>query len=210
MKKVLIYGDSNVWGDNFLTNIRLNDDKQWVNIVKKDNKDKFIILQEGLPGRVAGNVEKEKKYKNGKDTFLAIFKTCAPIDIIIIALGTNDLQIKYHRSAKRIIKDLLWYQDTIKQEWEDDDNKTKYFVNKKLPEIIYLLPPNFDYINEASMIFDNSSEEKRNKIIDYFQKEQINCITISNVDLVDGIHFSPQGHLKVAEIVKDKLNNYEK
>ena len=54
MKKVLIYGDSNVWGDNFITGIRIPDDKQWVNILQEKVKDNYILLQEGLPGRLAG------------------------------------------------------------------------------------------------------------------------------------------------------------
>ena len=35
MKKVLIYGDSNVWGDNFITGVRIPDDKQWPIILQK-------------------------------------------------------------------------------------------------------------------------------------------------------------------------------
>ena len=64
MKKVFVYGDSNVWGDNFLTGERIPDSQQWVNIVQK-NLPSYRFLQEGLPGRLAGNDEKEKTYKNG-------------------------------------------------------------------------------------------------------------------------------------------------
>ena len=99
MKKVLVYGDSNVWGDNFITSIRLDDDKQWINIVQKNVGNKFKMLQEGLPGRIAGSYEVDKKFKNGKDTYLSIFRTCAPVDIIIILSTLNDIfchQIKKH------------------------------------------------------------------------------------------------------------------
>ena len=61
MKKILIYGDSNTWGDNFCTGIRIPDDKQWVNILRKKLGDNFVIFQEGLPGRLAGNEEKERQ-----------------------------------------------------------------------------------------------------------------------------------------------------
>ena len=35
MKKILIYGDSNTWGDNFFLGKRIDDDKQWANILQK-------------------------------------------------------------------------------------------------------------------------------------------------------------------------------
>lgn len=90
MKKVLIYGDSNVWGDNFITRKRIPDDSQWANILQKRLGSDFQVLQEGLPGRIAGEEEMEKPYKNGKTTFLSTFRTCSPVDYVIISLGTND------------------------------------------------------------------------------------------------------------------------
>lgn len=49
MKKVLIYGDSNTWGDNFILGKRIPDENQWPNILQKSLNDKFKIIQEGLP-----------------------------------------------------------------------------------------------------------------------------------------------------------------
>jgi len=210
MKKVLVYGDSNVWGDNFITSIRLSDEKQWINIIQKNKSNTFKMLQEGLPGRIAGNYEIDKKYKNGKDTYLSTFRTSAPIDIIIIALGTNDLQLKYNRSSQEIIDDLLWYEDIIKEEWQDIDNQQKYFVDKKLPQFIYILPPNFDYIKDASCIFDENCESKRQEIITYFKNHDKVYIYSNDISLVeDGIHYSEEGHNQMAKLVEDLLTDYE-
>ena len=44
MKKVLVYGDSNVWGDNFLTGERIPDDKQWVKILQNKLKKEYIFF----------------------------------------------------------------------------------------------------------------------------------------------------------------------
>lgn len=210
MKKVLVYGDSNVWGDNFITNLRLDDEKQWVNIVQKDTLNKFKFIQEGLPGRIAGNYEENKRYKNGKDTYLSAFKTAAPVDIIIIALGTNDLQLKYKRSSEEIINDLIWYEEIVKEEYNDLDNQKKYFVNKKIPKFIYILSPNFDYIKNASVIFDEESEKKRIQIIDYFKNNEKDYISINDISLLeDGIHYSEEGHKQMAKLVEEVLENYE-
>lgn len=210
MKKVLVYGDSNVWGDNFLTGERISDDKQWVKILQNKLKNEYIFFQEGLPGRIAGCEEKEKTYKNGKDNFISTFRTNAPVDIVIIALGTNDLQMKYKKSSKSIINDLLWYEKQLEQSYEDLEDRKKYFVNGKMPRIIYILPVNFDYKVNASVIFDEQSEQKRQEIIDYFSKNKKDVITSNDMNLFDdGIHLNFDGHKKLANMVEKELISNE-
>lgn len=208
MKKVLIYGDSNTWGDNFITGIRIPDENQWVNIVQKKLGNSYKMLQEGLPGRLAGNDEVEKVFKNGKDNFISTFRTNAPVDTLFISLGTNDLQIKYNKNSKKIIDDLLWYKDTIIELYEDLDDRKKYFVEEKMPKIVYILPFNFDYKENASVIFNYEKEEERQKIIKYFSDNKLQNIYFNDIDLFDdGIHLNYKGHKRVAEKVIEVLKN---
>ena len=204
MKKILIYGDSNTWGDNFITGERIPEEKQWVNILRTKYENKYRFFQEGLPGRIAGNKETIKTYKNGKDTFISTFRTNAPVDKIIIALGTNDLQIKYQKTKDKIIEDLLWYKKQIEESYADLEDQKKYFNDKKLPEIIYILPINFDYQDKASVIFDKESEEKRQQIIKEFQKDKkLKTIVANDLELFDdGIHLNYQGHEQMASLVE--------
>ena len=204
MKKILIYGDSNTWGDNFITGERIPEEKHWVNILRTKYENKYRFFQEGLPGRIAGNEETIKTYKNGKDTFISTFRTNAPVDKIIIALGTNDLQIKYQKMKDKIIEDLLWYKKQIEESYADLEDQKKYFNDKKLPEIIYILPINFDYQDKASVIFDKESEEKRQQIIKEFQKDKkLKTIVANDLELFDdGIHLNYQGHEQMASLVE--------
>lgn len=212
MKKILVYGDSNTWGDNFITGMRIPDDRQWVNILREKYQDKFIFLQEGLPGRIAGNEECEKKYKNGKDSFISTFRVNAPVDIVIISLGTNDLQKKYNKSSEQIINDLNWYREQLILSFNDLEDRKKYFKNNKLPDIIYILPINFDYKDQASVIFDQISENKRQDIINYFTKQEESIEVIYSNDLPlfeDGIHLNYCGHEEMSKLVESVLKEYE-
>lgn len=209
LKKILVYGDSNTWGDNFITGKRIADDKQWVNILRKKYNQKYLFFQEGLPGRLAGNDEKIKRYKNGKETFISTFRTNAPVDIIIISLGTNDLQLKYNKTSKKIINDLLWYKETIEESFKDIEDRKKYF-NNKMPKLIYILPINFDYKVNAKEIFNNECEIKRQEIIKYFKDQKIKAITSNNMNLFeDGIHLNNNGHETMASLVDKELQKYE-
>lgn len=204
-KKILVYGDSNTWGDNFLTGKRIDEEKQWVNILRKKYHQEYVFFQEGLPGRLAGNEETVKKYKNGQDTFVATFKTNAPVDEIIISLGTNDLQLKYQRSSEKIIQDLLWYEYQLEEIFSDMEDREKYF-NGIMPKIIYILPVNFDYQNNAKEIFDAECEKKRQEIIEYFEKKNRNLVVSNDIELLpDGIHLSDKGHETMAELVEKVL-----
>ena len=210
MKKVLIYGDSNVWGDNFFTGERIPDDKQWVNILGEKLGSDYKLFQEGLPGRLAGNDEVDKKYKNGKDTFVSTFRTIAPVDMVIIALGTNDLQFKYNKTKEDIINDLLWYTKVLEESFDDLEDRKKYFVEEKMPQILYILPINFDYKVNASMIFDESKEEIRKGIIKYFNDNNILNVSNDELDLFeDGIHLNYEGHKKLSEIMFKEIKKYE-
>lgn len=206
MEKILIYGDSNVWGDNFSTGTRIPDEAQWPNILQKKLGKEYKIIQEGLPGRIAGNDEINKKYKNGLDTFLSTFRTNAPINQIIIMLGTNDLQIKYQKKSKQIFNDLLEYSKIIEQQFIDIDDQKKYFINNKIPKITYILPINFDYQKNAKEIFDEESEKRRLEVINQFQNSKLNYIIVDQISLFnDGIHLDFEGHQKLANIVKEYL-----
>ena len=200
MKKILVYGDSNTWGDNFNTGIRIKDKYQWCNILSKKLGRNYQVIQEGLPGRIAGSNEVEDLYKNGKDTFMSILRTSSPVDIIIISLGTNDLQLKYNKSSIQVIEDLKWYQQTILKLYSE---KSLKFFNNKLPDIYYLLPINFDYIDN---MFDKTCEEKRQDIIKYFKdNKDYNSIISGSLPLSDGIHLSTLGHELLANIIYDNL-----
>ena len=75
-----------------------------------------------------------------------------------------------------------------------------------MPKIIYILPINFDYKVNASVIFNEESEEKRQDIIEYFKKQNINTIIANNLDLFeDGIHLSYQGHEEMSKLVAGEL-----
>ncbi len=206
MKKVFIYGDSNVWGDNFFEGVRIPDCKQWPNILQGKLGNDYLVYQEGLPGRIAGSFEDSKKYKNGKDSFLATFRTKAPVDYIFIMLGTNDLQSKYDRDSSFIISDLLWYKDVILEQYSDLDDRKKYFVNGNLPKFVYILPANFS----DNYVFNDKSHSARNDIINYFIKNfsSDDFIVLNDMPLFpDGIHLNYEGHKKVSDMVLEVIKN---
>ncbi|HMH70232.1 MAG TPA: hypothetical protein VK502_02440, partial [Candidatus Saccharimonadales bacterium] len=98
MKRLLCYGDSNTWGQaqhQVGMSKRIASDRQWPQILQHLLFNECLIIQEGLGGRVAGDFDTEKSYYNGKTSYEVVLRSAAPVDLVIIALGTNDLKVRY-------------------------------------------------------------------------------------------------------------------
>ena len=186
MKRVFIYGDSNVWGDTFVgPRVRYSD--RWVNRLKRELRGKARIIANGLSGRIAGDFCEAKPYKNGKQAFTKALQQAGDLDTIIIALGTNDLQQQYGRTAQAIIQDLIEYQKLAHG-----------------ADVIYILPPVFSTGEDSGPEFTEQSEAIRQEILQ--NKEALgDYIELPFIPLSDGIHFSAKGHRLVARAVKQAL-----
>ena len=122
MKRIFIYGDSNVWGDSFVgSRVRYSD--RWVNRLKRELRGKAHIIADGLSGRVAGDFCKVKPYKNGKQAFAKALQRAGNVDIIIIALSTNDLQQQYGRTAQAVIHQHFQLVKTLAQSLRNNQKK---------------------------------------------------------------------------------------
>lgn len=186
MKRVFIYGDSNVWGENF-AGPRIPYNLRWVNRLRKSLIGNYKIIANGMRGRTAGDFRLDKPERNGQSAFYEAYKNAGGVDIVIIALGTNDLQERFNRSINDILNDLLWYSRAASE-----------------VKVIYILPPNFSIADESGPEFTLKSQNLRNQII--INKEKLgDCIIVNNIELSDGIHFSKQGHKLMASIIGEKI-----
>ena len=188
-KRIFIYGDSNVWGDNFSgSRIRYSD--RWVNRLARSLRGKAQVVANGVCGRVAGDFRKDKPSKNGLSPFASAIKQISKPDIVIIALGTNDLQQRYRQMADDILKSMTAYKQIA------GDAK-----------IVFILPPAFDAGDASGPEFTEESERVRQQLIQ--NRDQLgDCLELPNISLSDGIHFSPKGHYQVFKSVKYVLKSY--
>lgn len=188
MKRVLIYGDSNVWGKN-CSGPRIPYYQRWTSRLKRLFKGKFEIIANGVSGRVAGDY-REKTQCNGQSAFRKVYEKAGRVDLVVVALGTNDLRESFDRSVNEIIADLLWYKDA---------------ANKS--EIMYVLPSIFSSGEDSGPEFTVKSLRLRDQLIQNKNKLG-NYLVINDIDLSDGIHFSPEGHRQMAKIVGEKLREF--
>ena len=106
--QILCYGDSNTWGcigkwvESDEPSGRYDTDTRWPMVLQKELGDDFHIIEEGLGGRTSIYVHPTEPWKNGEPYLLPCLHTHRPLDLVVIMLGTNDLQIKKDITAEEL------------------------------------------------------------------------------------------------------------
>ena len=199
--RILIYGDSNVWGDkgfgeNGAPLGRYATKQQWPNILQQLLGDEYDIIQAGLCGRTAGEYAEQTPYLGGKIGYEIALREASPVEGVIIALGVNDASHK-RASDEQIVADLQWYSTYTRAYAADSENDMVSSGN------VWYIAPVQRYKPLASKLH----------CID--EKLRTTHATISNpLDdnddyAPDGIHFSLQGHRRVAQAVYDAIKQTE-
>eukprot|EP00501_MAST-03F_sp_TOSAG23-6_P001456 GSMAST32.ASY1.ANO1.1513.1 assembled CDS len=126
-KTVLCYGDSNTWGYDSVTGSRFAIFSlciRWPGVVQTMLGTNIRIVECGLSGRTT--VMDDHAYPswcNGRKVLGPTLHTTKPIDLVILFLGTNDLQTKYRKTAA--------------------DVRFIFFLNKKNKKIDFFFYKNF-------------------------------------------------------------------
>ena len=103
-RTVLCFGDSNTWGcppaghdaERFPRDVR------WPGVLQQLLGDEYYVVEEGLNGRTATLEHPWVEGLSGRTYLLPCCRSHAPLDLVIIYLGTNDLADHYRLSAVEI------------------------------------------------------------------------------------------------------------
>ena len=95
--EIMCYGDSNTWGTvarphKDAPHLRYGRDVRWPCVLQKLLGDGCAVREEGLGGRTTiYTANPAMPFKNGLHMLEGCLKTHAPLDLVILMLGTNDL-----------------------------------------------------------------------------------------------------------------------
>ena len=208
--KILCYGDSNTWGYISGSNHqRYGNDERWTKILAKLLGNNFEIIEEGLNSRtlISNDTRPGKEGKNGYEYLIPCLDTHDPIDLVILMLGTNELKSTYNKNAKDVGEMLeKYFVKTILNR--------KSQLKDSYPKLLIVAPPivneNQDYCKANDKYVGASQKSKELNYIYKDIAERYNCYFLSNQGLetgIDGVHLTKESHKKLAEMLKDKINN---
>ena len=99
MPVIVAFGDSNTWGYDPATGGRFPRAQRWPSVLQRELGPDFEVIAEGLNGRTTVHDDPIEPYRCGADALPPCLMSHAPVDLLILALGCNDLKKRFSVSA---------------------------------------------------------------------------------------------------------------
>ncbi|HWA19555.1 MAG TPA: GDSL-type esterase/lipase family protein [Devosia sp.] len=144
MTTIVCFGDSNTWGCPPYANIaqtpdRIPYERRWAQVMARALPAPAQIIEEGLSGRTTVFDDPiEGIHKNGARTLIPVIESHAPMDLLIIMLGTNDFKDQFSITAFNSARGMLTLIQMV---------KGHFALVERGPEILVVTPPS---ISEAA------------------------------------------------------------
>ena len=101
-RRIVCFGDSNTWGYNAKTLERFPEGIRWTSILAEFLGEEFQVVEEGLSGRTAVVDDPLFEGLNGLAYIHPCLMSHAPLELVIIMLGTNDTKERFHLTSYNI------------------------------------------------------------------------------------------------------------
>lgn len=102
MKHILCFGDSNTYGADPDCGGRHPYETRWTGKLQAILGDEYRIIEEGLGGRTAVWPDPLSPNRCGIESLPMLLDSHAPLDMVVIMLGTNDLKARFGAMATDI------------------------------------------------------------------------------------------------------------
>ena len=205
MKNVLLYGDSFFWGVNAQIAGRHDFADRIGTICQTKLGAAYNVVTEGLRGRTMYGENGWFPERDGLAQFGPIFASHLPLDVVVIMLGTNDLNTKTKHDATSIALALDQYKEKMKFWCE--------FMKYDVPELILISPPE---ISAAELtvfkdLFEGSAKkigELKQALRNYASQHGHTFLDAAEVVKSygqDGIHLSAEENKKLAQAISELI-----
>lgn len=204
MGKIVCYGDSNTFGFNPENGVRFDEKIRWSGILANLTQNCYEIIEEGANNRTGFVNNPSGFLYSAQRHFPKIISKIKDIDIIILSIGTNDLQEQYNIGFNAIEKGL----------------ETLILCAKNYSGNIILVPPIVldnnvlsgyfnTFFNEESIIKSRKVGRIYKKLARVFNCRIFDFNEFARPSVIDGLHYDINSHKLIAEKLADFINkNY--
>ena len=180
MKTVVCFGDSNTWGYMPGTDAeRFPREVRWPGQLQRLLGDGWDVIAEGLNGRTATIERPDSEGRNGLPYLLPCLHSHAPVDVVVIFLGTNDVNFIDDDRVARCVARLV------------------EIVRRCDAEALVVCPPPFD----GHALGPSFAAELDCPLLDL---DGIAAYPVVNDDVE---HLDASGHAAVAQAIAERLRS---
>jgi lysophospholipase L1-like esterase len=202
MKTIVCYGDSNTRGADPAGSGRFGYDASWTGVLRIELGEGFRVVEEGLIGRTTVIDDPIHLWRNGRDYLMPCLESHQPIDLITIMLGTNDLKLRFNRSASDIAESAGALAQMAAQ--------SPFGVNGAGPKVLLIAPPPVTLLTRMDEMFEGAVDKSR-KFARYYRETAerrgvgfLDAGAVIRSSDLDGIHFDAMAHAKLGKAVAAK------
>ncbi len=209
MKRILCFGDSLTWGFDPSNRIRFEEDSRWPCVMQKILGDEYKVIEEGQNGRTIATEDPAEGEKNGLTYLGPCLESHAPLDYVIVMLGSNDCKRKFSYSSMDIAGEMQIMLEKIQ-------SYNRFRCNDKI-KVILVSPPYISPAINDSWLGDSFGYENARKLTQELPSwyEQlagmygctfINAAEYVKVSDVDGVHLDREGQKELGRVLAGALS----
>jgi lysophospholipase L1-like esterase len=197
MKTILCFGDSNTWGADPAGGPRFDAQTRWASVLRNELGAGYWVVEEGCNGRTTVWDDPIEGDKNGVAYLPACLVSHHPLDLVVIALGTNDLKQRFGVSPEDVARGAGVLAERVQ--------KSGMGPGGSAPKVLLLAPPPFAPM--AGTPFEErfaGGEAKSQRLGECFAREarERGCAFLDLGQVIvsspkDGIHWEPEEHRKL-------------
>ncbi len=158
MKHLLCFGDSNTWGYVPGSGQRFPLQVRWPGVLQARLGSRWRVIEEGLNGRTTIHQDPERDGRNARLFLGPLLESHAPLDLLILMLGTNDLMPCYASSAADVAAGVGILLDIVATSGAGP--------SATAPAVLLVAPPR---IKAAGMAFELGYDRGSRKVRSHFR-----------------------------------------
>ena len=203
MKSILCFGDSNTYGESPEGFGRYERHERWTGILQKALGDDYLVIEEGLNGRTSVWDDPVEGDKSGKRHLPMCLETHAPLDLVVLMLGSNDFKRRFSVTPR----DIAWSIETLVTIIQKADNGRR----AEPPQILVVAPILLREETFLGEIFgDRRADSMRlGALIEDVAKRKgcafMNAADYAEPSALDGLHMDRENHKKFAAALEAKI-----
>jgi lysophospholipase L1-like esterase len=151
MFEILCFGDSNTWGYDPATQERFPGNVRWTGVLQEILGHAYRVIEEGLNGRTTVWEDPVEGDKMGRRHLLPCLESQAPLDLVVLLLGTNDLKMRYSAPPSDIAAGAGVLVDIIAGSAAGRGGKA--------PAVLLLAPPPLAKLTSFAGMFEGGTEK---------------------------------------------------
>ena len=197
MPVVIAYGDSNTWGYDPARGERFAAEIRWTGVMALALGPSCKIIEEGLNGRTTVHDDPIEPHRNGLTYLPPCLMSHAPLDLVIVSLGCNDMKKRFSASpvdiaggAERLVEAALF---------------SRSGPGGAPPKVLLAAPPPTAKLGNFAEMFDGAHEKSRLLGARYAALAKAMGVSFLDAGSViqcsdlDGIHYEADQHAKLGQ-----------